>query len=1406
MLGFYYIFLTFVHCKTTEEAERFCMDKKCSAVFGRLFYFGGIIVVILLCALFVCACDMSDVSSLFSPNEDFQVTFVLNNGEDNVVWHTGDEVPSPKKDGYKLVGWCNDVELTGLTYLNFETLNLSTNIVLYAKWQELDDIEGVKFESADVVYDGEPHTIAVENLPDGARVRYSADNTHILAGVYTVDAYITMPDHKDLTLSATLTINKAVVDGLSFDNLEVDWDGSEHSVFVSGDIPEEVKVTYSGNAQSEVGKHEVVAHFSVSDNYEPIADMKANITIKEVYFSIKYLNGDGNTHTIMVAHGQGVNDSDITKVFEKIGYIASWENKSVDSVYENIVVNAVYEPIEYKINLESNGICVKSVAYTIEEEVELEDWKREHYTFGGWYTDIACASARVYNIEKGSVGDKTFYAKWAPIEYTLTYNLNGGLNSPHNVNNGDKYVFTVESDELALENPSKNHYVFEGWYANEDFSGAAWDSVYKGVSGDRTLYAKWSPEKYTIEYKMNGGENSKDNPSEYNYESDEIELMDATREHYEFVGWFNERNEKVERIEKGTCANIVVCAEWKAIEHKIEYVLNGGTHSENPSVYTIESGEIVLKDALKAYYEFGGWYDSENFEGNKITSIRADTAKDVVLYAKFSPIQYKIAYALNGGSCQGNPDFYTVESEITLEPATREYYDFMGWYSGDEKIEKIEIGSHGEINLSAKWKAVEFYIEYVGVEDITGYTTKYTIESDDIILPKQSKDYYTFDGWFANAEFSGSKIEIVRSAYACDFVLYAKFTAIEYQIVYNYDGGESVENPTSYTVESPSFALLPTMKEGYTFDGWYDGDKKVEGIQKGSHGDLELLAKWAIYVYSIEYIGATKDVTFPTQYSLESGDVTLPSASKPHYDFVGWYESADFTGAKVETIKADSKKNFVLYARFTPKIYSVTYDYSGGVKCANAVEYTIESEDITLLPTSKAHYDFVGWQFDGTGAIVEKIEKGSHGDKHFVALFDAVEYSITYANVEDTTDYVAAYTIESDVTLPTPSKQYYDFGGWYLSAEFSGESVSTLSAKANGNVTVYAKFTPTEYSVVYEGADGAMHANVASYTVEDAQITLLDAQKDGYNFLGWYDKTTDKKVSAIDTSKPKDMTLVAKWSVVSVEQPSVFVIDENGIITGINLDVLGDNTVLSVPSSIDGQKVVGIASGVFGAIASTVTEIMIESGVESVAADLFLGMSKLEKLSLPSTISTMHKGMLRDLASLCDLTIPFASFYVQSDDATSATKYSKDQTSGMVYGFSYLFITSANDVDKTIFTSIKTYKLTLGSTNSTAYMGSIKAYIPKTLKTLTVLGGDISERGFREIVDIEKVVLCEDVNYIAKDAFSKCTGLKEVEIRSESATFGASVFAGCSNLIVGVKTQEQIATLEQQGANCQISA
>ncbi len=149
-------------------------------VFIRLFFVITAFVVMLSISV---ACDSPkpNADEFLIGDEDFSVTFVLNNGDDNVVWNKGDDLPAPTKKDCEFLYWCKDEELTVKADFDFENLILEQNLTLYAKWKELIDLEGVVFADVTCVYDGEAHSVKVDEstLPDGATVTYDGENSFV---------------------------------------------------------------------------------------------------------------------------------------------------------------------------------------------------------------------------------------------------------------------------------------------------------------------------------------------------------------------------------------------------------------------------------------------------------------------------------------------------------------------------------------------------------------------------------------------------------------------------------------------------------------------------------------------------------------------------------------------------------------------------------------------------------------------------------------------------------------------------------------------------------------------------------------------------------------------------------------------------------------------------------------------------------------------------------------------------------------------------------------------------------------------------------------------------------------------------------------------------------------------------
>ena len=86
-----------------------------------------------------------------------------------------------------------------------------------------------------------------------------------------------------------------------------------------------------------------------------------------------------------------------------------------------------------------------------------------------------------------------------PVKYTISYILNGGRQ-----NSANRTWYTVESADFTPAAPTKTGYTFAGWYSDSGFKTRV-TVIKNGSSGNRTLYAKWTANTYTIRFNSNGG-------------------------------------------------------------------------------------------------------------------------------------------------------------------------------------------------------------------------------------------------------------------------------------------------------------------------------------------------------------------------------------------------------------------------------------------------------------------------------------------------------------------------------------------------------------------------------------------------------------------------------------------------------------------------------------------------------------------------------------------------------------------------------------------------------------------------------------------------------------------------------------------------------------------------------------
>ncbi len=185
---------------------------------------------------------------------------------------------------------------------NYNTLELNSYIVIEAApVPEDQDIVGVTFNGATFTYDGSEKNLAISgDLPAGVNVEYNG-NGKVNAGKYTVSAVLSGEGYKTLVLEAELVINKAQIIGVNLGNAEFTYQPNvQHSIQITGDLPDGVTVEYTGNGVINAGTHTVTATIS-GTNYETKV-LVAEITVKKATITGIIFNNATFTYQENVQH------------------------------------------------------------------------------------------------------------------------------------------------------------------------------------------------------------------------------------------------------------------------------------------------------------------------------------------------------------------------------------------------------------------------------------------------------------------------------------------------------------------------------------------------------------------------------------------------------------------------------------------------------------------------------------------------------------------------------------------------------------------------------------------------------------------------------------------------------------------------------------------------------------------------------------------------------------------------------------------------------------------------------------------------------------------------------------------------------------------------------------------------
>ena len=302
----------------------------------------------------------------------------------------------------------------------------------------------------------------------------------------------------------------------------------------------------------------------------------SNINVKRCTLSNNIFTCDGNTTTIekytwYQSSSNQINISYTTTGTAKVTARTvdksnNYNESTKDFTINKYTITFIKEPAD---KIGGGTINITKLCYAISGQscsITSPDIEKKGYTIIGWNTNKN-ATTSIWNINtsKSISSSATYYPILKANIYTITLNNQGATssgtkkvyyqyNTTKTINGTTCYYYTNSSLTTCLSGgyninkPSKTGYSFKGYYTSTNGSGTNYvnssgtfiNNAYKTI-GDKTLYANWQANTYTITYNANGGSGAPSSQS-YTYDpnNDTVFYLSSTtpsRSGYTFLGW-----------------------------------------------------------------------------------------------------------------------------------------------------------------------------------------------------------------------------------------------------------------------------------------------------------------------------------------------------------------------------------------------------------------------------------------------------------------------------------------------------------------------------------------------------------------------------------------------------------------------------------------------------------------------------------------------------------------------------------------------------------------------------------------------------------------------------------------------------------------------------------------------------
>lgn len=278
---------------------------------------------------------------------------------------------------------------------------------------------------------------------------------------------------------------------------------------------------------------------------------------------------------------------------------------------------------------------------------------------------------------------------------------------------------------------------------------------------------------------------------------------------------------------------------------------------------------------------------------------------------------------------------------------------------------------------------------------------------------------------------------------------------------------------------------------------------------------------------SITFNGSTQSFkhTFSTSTSAQLMGTKSWTVTKTHSSQSLTASGSMYTAVSLGTLTATCKVSISAKTSYT-----VSYNANGGSGAPSA-QTKWYGETLTLSTTkpTRTGYTFDGWYTASSGGSKYGTTYTANASATLYAHWTILTYTVSYnANGGSGAPSAQTKTYGTDLKLSStvPTRSGYDFLGWATSSTGSVAYSAGDYYKTNSDVTLYAIWKLSTYTVKFNANGGQGAISNKSYEI-DKSYTLPSASglsREDYTFLGWSTSSTATNPTYTDRASVKNLT------------------------------------------------------------------------------------------------------------------------------------------------------------------------------------------------------------------------------------------------------------------------------------------